>query len=91
MKRISFAELTNEVSEVTGMPVSDIKVVTETVFDVIRKHMLLGNSVLIWRFGVFSLKKRRARRSHNICLNHVVEKPSKDYPKLKFSRNFMDN
>lgn len=88
MKRISLTELVNEVSEATGMSSNDLTIIVDMLFSKIKEHMLAGDSVLIWRFGVFSIKRTGPRKAHDVNSNKIVTKPSKIYPKLEFSRQF---
>ena len=88
MKRISLAELIDEVSEITGASSKDVRLIADVLFERIKSNLLLGNSVLVWRFGVFSVKEVKARRAHNVNSKTVVVKPRMLCPKLEFSRQF---
>ena len=90
MKRISLTELIDEVAEATGSSKKDIRITVEILFEKIKENLVLGNSILIWRFGVFTVKKNKARKAHNVNTNTIISKPETSCPKLEFSRNFKD-
>ena len=65
------------ISDKTGLTQLDIKKVVQLTFDGIVETLLEEGRVELRDFGVFQVKKRKARKARNPRTGHQVEVPEK--------------
>ncbi len=70
-------EIVKTISDKTGLTQLDIKKVVQLTFDGIVETLLEEGRVELRDFGVFQVKKRKARKARNPRTGHQVEVPEK--------------
>lgn len=70
-------EIVKTISEKTGLTQLDIKQVVQLTFDGIVETLLEEGRVELRDFGVFQVKKRKARKARNPRTGHQVHVPEK--------------
>lgn len=85
------AELLKAVLDETGLPLSDIKFVTDVLFKKIKATNSEGEPVFIRGFGTFIAKKRAAKLGRNINTNEIVPIPEHFIPAFKPGIEFKES
>jgi DNA-binding protein HU-beta len=83
------SDLTNAISEKTGIPKVDVLVTLETLFKEIKTNMTEGRNIYIRGFGSFIVKKRAEKVGRNIKKNLTVIIPAHYIPAFKPSKEFV--
>jgi DNA-binding protein HU-beta len=56
------AELNQEISQKTNIDFNETAIITESLFETIKKEIVEGNKITFKGFGTFSQKKRSAKK-----------------------------
>jgi integration host factor subunit beta len=75
--QVTKKEIVKTISDKTGLTQLDIKKVVQLTFDGIVETLLDEGRVELRDFGVFQVKKRKARKARNPRTGHQVEVPEK--------------
>lgn len=82
-------DLVDEVSNRTMLNRREVKLVLNTIIDVIEDALREGKKVKISGFGSFSLVRRRGRRVKPIGKEEMIKIPDRITPKFSFSYSFV--
>jgi DNA-binding protein HU-beta len=83
------AELTEKLSEKTGLPAREARLVVDAIFDpdpsigLIAAELLTGGKVAISGFGTFEARERKARSGRNPHTGQSLEIPGFRAPAFK--------
>ncbi|MDR1693413.1 MAG: HU family DNA-binding protein [Oscillospiraceae bacterium] len=77
------AELTNAVSEKTGLTKKDSDAAITAVFDVVGNALATGDKVQLVGFGSFEVKQREARVGRNPKTRESINIPASKSPVFK--------
>ena len=83
-------ELTQSVSDLTGVPEDATARVIHTVMESILTALQRGDSVVLPGFGTFSVSHRKAQQSRNIKTGEPMEIPARNIPLFKPGKNLKD-
>lgn len=75
--QVTKKEIVKTISDKTGLTQLDIKKVVQLTFDGIVETLLEEGRVELRDFGVFQVKKRKARKARNPRTGHQVDVPEK--------------
>lgn len=56
------AELNQDISDKTNIPLNEVSIITESLFEIVKQEVVQGNKVTFKGFGTFSHKKRSAKK-----------------------------
>lgn len=87
--RLTLDDLAREIAESEDISITTVKKVLASLVRLVKKHMLNGESVLIWSLGSFRTYERSPRKSHDVSTGEVIELPGGTHPKFEFSRRFI--
>jgi DNA-binding protein HU-beta len=90
IKKMNKAELVSKVAEKLGYTKKDTTAVVDTVFDVIKEGMVLGEEVSISGFGKFTVSERAAREGRNPQSGEKISIPASKAPKFRASKVLKD-
>ena len=79
-------DIVDVVMERTGLPYDPVRDVMEAVFDVILESLERGDRVELRDFGVFSVRKAKARMALDPNTKKPVPVPEKTWPHFKASK-----
>lgn len=89
--RMNRTEIIKVVSNrVDGATQKDVKVIVDTLFDVITETVATGEPVKIAGFGNFEVVERSERKGRNPQTNAEIVIPATKAPKFKPSTSFKD-
>src|SRR5487761_2168677 len=89
-RRMTKADLIEEVSKLAELTRKDSEVIVETIFDSIVRSLRVGDKIEIRGFGSFRTRQRQARIGRNPKTGTRVEVPSKRIPFFKPSKELKD-
>jgi integration host factor subunit beta len=89
-RKMTKAELIEEVSKVVEMTRKDSEVIVETIFESIVNSLHTGDKIEIRGFGSFRTRQRQPRIGRNPKTGTRVEVPSKRIPYFKPSKELRD-
>lgn len=84
------AELVEKVQELMGDTKAAAERVVDTIFNGISGTLKSGGEVSIAGFGIFSVKKRDARKARNPKTGETVNVPATKVPKFRASKALKD-
>lgn len=88
--RLTRAELTKVVHQVSGLPLKESDIVVCTILDSIVRALRAGNKVEIRGFGTFNTRQRNGRTGRNPKTGAPVEVPPKRIPFFKASKELRE-
>lgn len=89
-KRMTKADLIDEVSRLAELTRKDSEVIVETIFDSIVRSLRVGDKIEIRGFGSFRTRQRKPRVGRNPKTGDRVEVPAKKIPFFKPSKELKD-
>ena len=89
--RMNKAELIDAVAEKSGLSKADASRAVDTVVDVISKALKKGEKVSLVGFGVFSVRKRAARKGRNPKTGEEIKIPAGKTPAFKAGKALKDS
>jgi integration host factor subunit beta len=89
-KKMTKAELIEDVSRVVEMSRKDSEIIVETIFDSIVKSLKAGDKIEIRGFGSFRTRQRKPRIGRNPKTGARVDVPAKKIPYFKPSKELKD-
>src|SRR5579864_50693 len=89
-RRMTKADLIDEVSQLAELTRKDSEVIVETIFDSIVRSLRVGDKIEIRGFGSFRTRQRNPRVGRNPKTGARVEVPSKKVPYFKPSKELKD-
>jgi integration host factor subunit beta len=89
-KRMTKADLIDEVSQLAELTRKDSEVIVETIFDSIVRSLHVGDKIEIRGFGSFRTRQRKPRVGRNPKTGDRVEVPAKKIPFFKPSKELKD-
>jgi len=90
IKRMTKADLIEEVSRLAEVTRKDSEVIVETIFDSIVRSLRVGDKIEIRGFGSFRTRQRKPRVGRNPKTGDRVEVPAKKIPFFKPSKELKD-
>lgn len=88
--KYSKSDLIIQVAERTGMSKKDTKRVVDAIFDDISDIVATGGVVTIQGFARFFTKEAQPRQFRKIHSDEIVDVGTRDLPKTKFSKRFVE-
>lgn len=79
-------EIVRAISEETGMKQSIVKEIVQKTFDSILDALARGERVELRKFGVFDVKRRKARKARNLATGELVFVPERNAVSFKPSK-----
>jgi len=89
-RRMTKADLIDEVSQLAELTRKDSEVIVETIFDSIVRSLRVGDKIEIRGFGSFRTRQRKPRVGRNPKTGERVEVPAKKIPFFKPSKELKD-
>jgi integration host factor subunit beta len=89
-RRMTKADLIDEVSQLAELTRKDSEVIVETIFDSIVRSLRVGDKIEIRGFGSFRTRQRKPRVGRNPKTGDRVEVPAKKIPFFKPSKELKD-
>jgi integration host factor subunit beta len=89
-RRMTKADLIEEVSRLAELTRKDSEVIVETIFDSIVRSLRVGDKIEIRGFGSFRTRQRKPRVGRNPKTGDRVEVPAKKIPFFKPSKELKD-
>src|SRR6266852_3984181 len=89
-RRMTKADLIEEVSRLAELTRKDSEVIVETIFDSIVRSLRVGDKIEIRGFGSFRTRQRKPRVGRNPKTGELVEVPAKKIPFFKPSKELKD-
>ena len=89
-RRMTKADLIEEVSRVVELTRKESEVIVETIFDSVVESLKTGDKVEIRGFGSFRTRERKGRVGRNPKSGERVEVPPKTIPFFKPSKELRD-
>jgi integration host factor subunit beta len=89
-RRMTKADLIDEVSRLAELTRKDSEVIVETIFDSIVRSLRVGDKIEIRGFGSFRTRQRKPRVGRNPKTGDRVEVPAKKIPFFKPSKELKD-
>ena len=89
-RRVTKADLIEEVSRLAELTRKDSEVIVETIFDSIVRSLRVGDKIEIRGFGSFRTRQRKPRVGRNPKTGDRVEVPAKKIPFFKPSKELKD-
>jgi integration host factor subunit beta len=89
-RRMTKADLIDEVSRLAELTRKDSEVIVETIFDSIVRSLRVGDKIEIRGFGSFRTRQRKPRVGRNPKTGERVEVPAKKIPFFKPSKELKD-
>ena len=72
-RKMTKADIVNEVSLATGMPKKEVGIVVEAFMDAVKESLLKKKeNVYLRGFGSFNIKRRAAKTARNISKNTTI-------------------
>ncbi|HMK23841.1 MAG TPA: HU family DNA-binding protein [Terriglobales bacterium] len=90
LRRMTKADLIDEVSRLAELTRKDSEVIVETIFDSIVRSLRVGDKIEIRGFGSFRTRQRKPRVGRNPKTGDRVEVPAKKIPFFKPSKELKD-
>ena len=87
MSSVTKKDLILAVSEETGLPQIDTKLIVEEIFEAISKVLEDNNSLEIRGFGTFYNQLRKPRPARNIKTGEIVPLPERVVPLFRYSND----
>ena len=72
------------------LPIADVELVVNTIFDEISKALVRGDRVELRGFGAFSIREREARVGRNPRTGESVKVPGKRVPFVKMGKDLKE-
>jgi DNA-binding protein HU-beta len=85
------AELVEAVAEKSDLSKADVSRAIDTMIDVIGKSLKKGDKVSLVGFGVFSVRKRAARKGRNPKTGAEIKIPAGKTPAFKAGKQLKDS
>jgi len=89
-RRMTKADLIDEVSRLAELTRKDSEIIVETIFDSIVRSLHVGDKIEIRGFGSFRTRQRKPRVGRNPKTGERVEVPAKKIPFFKPSKELKD-
>jgi len=89
-RRMTKADLIDEVSRLAELTRKDSEVIVETIFDSVVRSLRAGDKIEIRGFGSFRTRQRKPRVGRNPKTGDRVEVPAKKIPFFKPSKELKD-
>jgi len=89
-KKMTKADLVEEVAKVTELTRKDSEVIVDTLFESVIKALKTGDKLEVRGFGSFRVRQRNARVGRNPKTGEKVEVPAKRVPYFKPSKELKD-
>jgi integration host factor subunit beta len=89
-RRMTKADLIEEVSRLAELTRKDSEVIVETIFDSVVRSLRAGDKIEIRGFGSFRTRQRKPRVGRNPKTGERVEVPAKKIPFFKPSKELKD-
>jgi nucleoid DNA-binding protein len=70
-------EMTKAIAEKTGIPQVQVAVIVQSIFDGITEILVSEGRIELRNFGVFEVKRRKARRGRNPRTGEAVDVPAR--------------
>jgi integration host factor subunit beta len=70
-------EITKAIAEEVGVPQTQVKEIVQRVLDGIMATLVTESRIELRNFGVFCVKRRKARKARNPCTGERVDVPEK--------------
>ena len=88
MKTLTKKEIVNSIAEEFGFTQQEVKEIVQRFIDTLGEQLIKGNRVELREFGVFSIKKRKAKLARNPMKPKIAIKvPARFIPVFKPGRN----
>jgi len=82
------AELTQEISNKTGIDKRTVLTIIESLMTELKKSLAQGEDVYLRGFGSFIIKRRATKTARNISKNTTILVPAHNIPAFKPSKEF---
>jgi integration host factor subunit beta len=89
-RKMTKADLVEEVARVTELTRKDSEVIVDTLFESVIKALRTGDKLEVRGFGSFRVRQRNARVGRNPKTGDKVEVPAKRVPYFKPSKELKD-
>lgn len=83
-------EMISKIAEKTGYTKKDTTIVVDTLCEVIRDAVVVGDKVAIAGFGTFDVSERKEREGRNPQTGASITIPASKSPKFKAAKAFKD-
>ncbi len=87
---ITKKEISEHISEQTGLKQGDVKTVINLFFDQVKEHLKNGNHIELRGFGRFKVKSTPARKARNPKTGESCKIPSKVRPFCQISQSIKE-
>lgn len=84
-------ELYRRVSKDCGVKMDDVKLIVNSIFDIIRQSVSLGDKVSIMEFGTFAPKAYGPRKYYDVVEGEHKEMEGRVVPKFTPCKGFKDD
>ena len=83
------ADLTLQISRVNKIDTTEVSVITEALFELIKEEIANGNKITFKGFGTFTTKRRAAKKVQLIKQKQTVDLAEHFIPSFKPSKFFL--
>jgi DNA-binding protein HU-beta len=84
------ADLTLQISRVNKIDTTEVSVITEALFELIKEEIANGNKITFKGFGTFKTKRRAAKKVQLIKQKQTVDLAEHCIPSFKPSKYFLN-
>lgn len=85
------ADIVSEISGRTGLSRTDVRIIIEEFFIIIKESLSRGIPVQIRGFGSFIRKQRAAKKARNILKGTTIDIPAHEVPVFKPCKEFVSS
>jgi len=89
-KEVGKREVVKQIAERTHIPQKEVRLIVDTLIEVIVDNLKQGNSVNITGFGKFKLVERQARKVREPQSKKEIVIPARIVPTFKISKKLVD-
>jgi len=89
-QRMTNSDLVKQIAHRLNMNRTRVTKVVSGFLTEIEEHMIRGNKVTLWGFGVFDVRTRKTRKFHNISTGKLDKAPSAVIPFFRFSSKVIE-
>lgn len=84
-------EIIAELAKKVGLPKKTVTAVLDGFLEVVKSNIAKGQKIEIRGFGVFSVRKRNARKSRNPKTGEIINVPAKNYVHFKAGKELQES
>jgi nucleoid DNA-binding protein len=84
------ADLTQEISRVNKIDTTEVSIITEALFEIIKNEITNGNKITFKGFGTFKTKRRAAKKVRLIKQKQTVDLAEHYIPAFVPSKFFLN-